>query len=116
MGFRIAVDDFGMGHSSLAYLMDLKVDRLKIDRNFVSGIAQSRPNQALVSALVGMGHALSIDIVVEGVETAEDAEVLRMLGCRFGQGYLYGRPMPQDTLRTWIDSHAGNARSIAAEA
>ena len=116
MGFRIAVDDFGMGHSSLAYLMDLKVDRLKIDRNFVSGIARSRPNQALVSALVGMGHALSIDIVVEGVETAEDAEVLRMLGCRFGQGYLYGRPMPQETLRTWIDSHAGNARSITAEA
>ncbi|MGW9232891.1 putative bifunctional diguanylate cyclase/phosphodiesterase [Pseudorhizobium sp. NPDC055634] len=116
MGFRIAVDDFGMGHSSLAYLMDLKVDRLKIDRSFVSGIADSRSNQALVSALVGMGHALSIDIVVEGVETAEDAEVLRMLGCRYGQGYLFGRPMPLVALRTWVAAHAdaGQATAVGA--
>ena len=101
-GFRLAVDDFGMGHSSLAYLVGLRIDRLKIDRSFVTGIAASRENQALVAALVGMGHALSIDIVMEGVETAEDAETLRMLGCRFAQGYLYARPMPFADLTTWI--------------
>ncbi|MCM2474673.1 EAL domain-containing protein [Rhizobium sp. CG5] len=101
-GFRLAVDDFGMGHSSLAYIISLKVDRLKIDRSFVHGISASRQNQALVAALVGMGHALSIDIVVEGVETQEDAEVLRMLGCRFAQGYLYGRAMPAADLPAWL--------------
>ena len=115
-GFRLAVDDFGMGHSSLAYLMSLRVDRLKIDRSFVGGIATSRQNQALVSALVGMGHALSIDIVVEGVETTQDAEVLRMLGCRFGQGYLYGRPMPPEALEPWIRDRSGaaSARTMLA--
>lgn len=101
-GFGLAVDDFGVGHSSLAYLIGLKVDRLKIDRSFVNGIAGSRQNQALVAALIGMGRALSMDIVVEGVETAADAEVLRMLGCRFAQGYLYGQPMPVEALEAWI--------------
>ena len=110
-GFRLAVDDFGMGHSSLAYLMSLKVDRLKIDRSFVAGIGTSRPNQALISALIGLGHALSIDIVVEGVETAEDSEVLRMLGCRFGQGYLYGRPMPPEALEEWLRIRSGGTAS-----
>lgn len=101
-GFRLAVDDFGMGHSSLAYIVGLRIDRLKIDRSFVTGIASSRENQALVAALVGVGRTLSIDIVVEGVETAEDAEVLRMLGCRFAQGYLYAGAMPPDALLAWI--------------
>ena len=100
-----------MGHSSLAYLMSLKVDRLKIDRSFVAGIGTSRPNQALISALIGLGHALSIDIVVEGVETAEDSEVLRMLGCRFGQGYLYGRPMPPEALEEWLRIRSGGTAS-----
>ncbi len=100
--FRLAVDDFGAGHSSLAYLVGLKVDRLKIDRSFIHGIATSRENQALVAALIGMGRALSMDIVVEGVETAADAEVLRLLGCRYAQGYLYGRPMPRAALEQWI--------------
>ena len=101
-GFRLAIDDFGMGHSSLAYINNLKVDRLKIDRSFVQGISASRQNQALVTALVSIGRALSIDIVVEGVESHDDAEVLRMLGCRFAQGYLYGCPMPATALDTWI--------------
>lgn len=101
-GFGLAVDDFGVGHSSLAYLIGLNVDRLKIDRSFVNGIAGSRQNQALVAALIGMGRALSMEIVVEGVETAADAEVLRMLGCRFAQGYLYGQPMPVEVLENWI--------------
>jgi diguanylate cyclase (GGDEF)-like protein len=112
-GFRLAVDDFGMGHSSLAHLMSLRVHRLKIDRSFVRGIAESRQNQALVSALVAMGHALMIDIVVEGVETTEDADTLRMLGCRFGQGYLYGHPMSVEALEIWIKGRAGAIRSAA---
>ncbi|MCJ8052156.1 EAL domain-containing protein [Shinella curvata] len=105
-GFRLAVDDFGMGHSSLAYLVSLHIDRLKIDRSFVKGIATSRENQALISALIGIGHALSIDIVVEGVENEEEAEVLRMLGCRHAQGYYFARPMPANDIPRWLDQHA----------
>lgn len=105
-GFRLAVDDFGMGHSSLAYLVSLHIDRLKIDRSFVKGIATSRENQALIAALIGIGHALSIDIVVEGVEDEEEAEVLRMLGCRHAQGYYFARPMPANDIPRWLDLHA----------
>ena len=105
-GFRLAVDDFGMGHSSLAYLVSLHIDRLKIDRSFVKGIATSRENQALIAALIGIGHALSIDIVVEGVEQEEEAEVLRMLGCRHAQGYHFARPMPAAEIPRWLDQHA----------
>jgi diguanylate cyclase (GGDEF)-like protein len=105
-GFRLAVDDFGMGHSSLAYLVSLHIDRLKIDRSFVKGIATSRENQALIAALIGIGRALSIDIVVEGVEEEEEAEVLRMLGCRHAQGYHFARPMPAAEIPRWLDQHA----------
>jgi diguanylate cyclase (GGDEF)-like protein len=105
-GFRLAVDDFGVGHSSLAYLVSLNIDRLKIDRSFVRGIATSRQNQALISALVGIGHALSIDIVVEGIEEAGEAEILRMLGCRHAQGYFFARPMPADDIPRWLEEHA----------
>ena len=105
-GFRLAVDDFGMGHSSLAYLVSLHIDRLKIDRSFVKGIATSRENQALIAALIGIGHALSIDIVVEGIEEEEEAEVLRMLGCRHAQGYHFARPMPAGDIPRWLEQHA----------
>jgi diguanylate cyclase (GGDEF)-like protein len=112
-GFRLAVDDFGMGHSSLAYLVSLHIDRLKIDRSFVTGIAVSRENQALIAALIGIGRALSIDIVVEGVETADEAEVLRMLGCRHAQGYYFARPMPAADIARWLAEHAGKEAMAA---
>ena len=113
-GFRLAVDDFGMGHSSLAYLVSLHIDRLKIDRSFVTGIATSRENQALISALIGIGHALSIDIVVEGVETREEAEILRMLGCRHAQGYHFARPMPAADIPKWLERHAARTAGHSA--
>jgi len=103
-GFGLAVDDFGMGHSSLAYLLRLKITRLKIDRRFVDGIAKSAANRALVTALVSVGRSLSIDIVAEGVETPEDADILRRLGCRYAQGYFYGRPMPLVAAMDWMAS------------
>ena len=101
-GFKLAVDDFGMGHSSLAYLISLQVDRLKIDRSFVQGVTGSRANQELILALVGLGHALSIEIVVEGVENQTDADMLLMLGCKIAQGYHFARPMSADALRAWL--------------
>jgi diguanylate cyclase (GGDEF)-like protein len=104
-GYKLAVDDFGMGHSSLAYLISLKIDRLKIDRSFVKDVARSETNQKLVTAMVSLGQSLGLDIVVEGVETAEDAAVLARLGCTMAQGYLFARPMPPSALATWITEH-----------
>ncbi len=102
-GYKLAVDDFGAGHSSLAYLVQLKVDRLKLDRRFVSGIHQSRQNQEIVAAMVGLGRALSMDVVIEGVESEEEAEALKCLGCSCAQGYFFGRPMPADRIAGWIE-------------
>ena len=104
-GYKLAVDDFGMGHSSLAYLISLKVDRLKIDRSFVKDVARSETNQKLITAMVSLGQSLGLDIVVEGVETAEDATVLARLGCTIAQGYLFARPMPPKALANWIAEH-----------
>jgi diguanylate cyclase len=101
-GYKLAVDDFGAGHSSLAYLVGLKVDRLKLDRRFVDGIETSFQNQQIVGAMAGLGRSLSMDIVAEGVETAEEAATLRDLGCPAGQGYFLGRPMPCDTIAGWL--------------
>ncbi|UJQ93219.1 putative bifunctional diguanylate cyclase/phosphodiesterase [Mariluticola halotolerans] len=116
-GFALAVDDFGMGHSSLVYLLRLKIHRLKIDRSFVDGIAKSAANRALLTALVSVGRSLSVDIVAEGVETEADAKVVRKLGCRHGQGYYYGRPMPQKDAADWMAHWDDNTpRKIASRA
>lgn len=108
-GYRLAIDDFGMGHSSLAYLIGLKLDRLKIDREFVRDVARSERNQKLITAMVGLGRSLSLDIVVEGVETAEDAAELARLGCQTAQGFLFARPMPVPALMDWLDEHTALA-------
>lgn len=107
-GYKLAVDDFGMGHSSLAYLIGLKVDRLKIDRSFVRDVARSETNQKLISAMLSLGQSLALEIVVEGVETPEDAAILARLGCSTAQGYLFARPMPPGALDSWIAEHQPN--------
>lgn len=101
-GFALAVDDFGAGHSSLTRLIDLKVDRLKIDRGITTGISASSRNQAIISALIRLGDALSMTMLAEGVETEEEANTLRNLGCKMAQGYLFARPMPMERLASWI--------------
>ncbi|QLF70532.1 EAL domain-containing protein [Peteryoungia desertarenae] len=104
-GYKLAVDDFGMGHSSLAYLIGLRIDRLKIDRSFADQVAKSEINQKLVSALVSLGHSLDIEVLIEGVETPEDAATLARLGCTVGQGYLFARPMAEPVLMEWLVKH-----------
>lgn len=112
-GFRLAVDDFGMGHSSLAHLISLKIDRLKVDRHFVTNISNNVHSQALVAALVSVGRALDMELVLEGVETTGDAETLRALGCRTGQGWLYGKAMAPTEAMEWLKRHSGKARAVA---
>jgi len=93
-GIAIAVDDFGQGYSSLAYLRELPVDVLKIDREFVSFIDASATNLAIVAAITQLADALGLSVVAEGVERPEELDALQSLGCSYAQGYLLGRPAP----------------------
>jgi diguanylate cyclase len=91
-----------MGHSSLSYLIDMRIDRLKIDRNFITGIAHNPHNQALVTALLTLGHALDLAILVEGVETREEAERLIELGCDQAQGFLFSKALTPSDASLWL--------------
>lgn len=113
-GYKLAVDDFGAGHSSLAYLVALKVDRLKLDRRFVTGIRASRQNQEIIGAMAGLGRALSMQVVMEGVESEEEAEALRPLGIEIAQGYFFGRPMPAERIPGWIESRRATLKRAVA--
>ena len=90
------LDDFGTGYSSLAYLRRFPIDGLKIDRRFIAAMDTSAADTTIVEAIVKMAAGLRIDVVAEGVETIEQADVLTRLGCVLGQGFYYARPMPGD--------------------
>ncbi len=91
-GMTVTLDDFGTGYSSLSYLAEMTFDKIKIDRSFVRTL-RSRPESAkIVAAIVGLSRSLGVDTVAEGVETEDEAEMLKDLGCKNGQGYLFGRP------------------------
>jgi EAL domain-containing protein (putative c-di-GMP-specific phosphodiesterase class I) len=98
MGVRIAIDDFGTGYSSLSYLRDLPIDLLKIDRSFVRDIADGPEESALAHSIIKLGTVFGLKVVGEGIETDQQAEVLRRLGCHTGQGYHYHRPTDLQSL------------------
>jgi len=102
-GIHISIDDFGTGYSSLSYLHRLPVDSLKVDRSFVSQIQADRRNRQIVQTIATLSHQLELDAVAEGIETVEQWALLRQLGYRFGQGYLFAKPLSAtqvDTLLT----------------
>jgi diguanylate cyclase (GGDEF)-like protein len=96
IGVKLALDDFGIGHSSIAGLRDLPLDSVNIDRSFVSTLGTDPDSAAVVGALVELGHALGLSVVAEGVETDEQLARVRDLGCDGAQGYLFSRPLPVD--------------------
>jgi diguanylate cyclase len=104
LGVSLAVDDFGKGYSSLSYLHRFPIDRIKIDRAFVGGLPESRTALAIVSAVVSFARALDIEVVAEGVETQAHVDALRDLGCEYGQGFFFHRPVEPERITALLGS------------
>lgn len=103
-GYRISIDDFGTGHSSLKLLRDIPFDELKIDRNFVQDARRDPTARAIYDASLALGKQLGMEVVAEGVEDKEDWELVRSTGCDLAQGYFIARPMPAVDIPAWIEA------------
>jgi diguanylate cyclase (GGDEF)-like protein/PAS domain S-box-containing protein len=98
LGVTLAIDDFGTGYSSLSYLRKFPVDVIKVDQSFVDGLGPDPEDSAVVAAIIGLAHTLDLEAIAEGVETAEQLERLRELGCHNAQGFLFAEPQPADEI------------------
>ena len=105
MGLKVALDDFGAGQSSLSYVHQLSLDKIKIDRGFIRNIATQENARNIVKTVIDLCRNLKFDCVVEGVETAEQVEIINRLGCSTMQGYFFAKPMPQSEVETFIASY-----------
>ncbi len=108
LGVNIAMDDFGTGYSSLSYISEFEFDKIKIDRSFVASIQDDERARAIITTIIGLGRALDIMITAEGIETNEQLLLIQAAGCHFGQGYLFGRPVPLSEI---IDKQSAEANS-----
>ena len=99
---KISIDDFGTGYSSLSYLKHFPIDVLKIDRSFVMELPHNTDDIAIVNTIISMGHNLNLNVIAEGVETREQADILKAMGCEFAQGFYFSRPIPADDCSKYI--------------
>lgn len=112
VGVEISIDDFGTGYSSLGYLHKFPINRLKIDRSFIMDILTDENARNIVSAIVTMAQALGLEVIAEGVETAEQAKLLERLGCYIVQGYYFFRPLPLSDLKSVLTSRTGKQKYV----
>jgi EAL domain-containing protein (putative c-di-GMP-specific phosphodiesterase class I) len=106
LGLRIAIDDFGTGYSSLSYLHRMPIDLLKIDASFVQTMATDEKNRRIVETILALGKNLGVEVIAEGVETAQQAQVLTRLGCDYVQGYLFSEAVDLDAAARLLESEA----------
>ena len=109
-GVRIAIDDFGTGYSALGYLRQVPLDIVKLDRLFISTMATSERQRALVAGIVSLVDALGLEVVAEGIETAEQRDICAGIGCPYGQGYLFARSLPASDVTAWLEREIGRSR------
>jgi diguanylate cyclase (GGDEF)-like protein/PAS domain S-box-containing protein len=113
LGVLISIDDFGTGYSSLAYLRTLAVDRLKLDRSFITGMDHGSKDQVIVESTIKLAHGLDLEVVAEGIENEAQFTLLRQFGCDLGQGYWIAKPMPMNKLLEWCREPRGeNHRTV----
>jgi len=106
-GVGIHIDDFGTGYSSLSYLAELPVQTLKIDQSFIKRLTESDTNARVVQAVIALGKAMGLEVIAEGVETEQQMEIVRTLGCDLAQGFLIAKPLPDEEFRKWCATLKG---------
>ena len=110
LGVVVSIDDFGTGYSSMSYLCKFPIDKLKIDRSFISELTTNAADASIVKAIISLAHSLQLKVVAEGVETTEQLERLRDLGCDQYQGWLRSKTLPADELERIFRTHAQTRR------
>ena len=113
-GVRIALDDFGTGYSSIAYLRQLPVDRIKLDRAFVSDLAADDKARRIVASILALGRTLEIDLVAEAVEDSRTVKVLRELGCQLAQGWFFSHTIGAQAMRDLLNTQLNGQRTRRA--
>jgi len=113
LGVRLAMDDFGTGHSSLSCLHRFPIDQLKIDRSFIVNMQEHREFAAVMDAIVSLAHFLHLEVVAEGIENADQLAMLQAMDCKYGQGYFFARPMPAEDVIPYLSSRGFGAISAA---
>ena len=103
---RIAIDDFGTGYSSLSVLKDAEVDEVKIDKSFIDNVPEDSVSSSLVSTMIQMGQNMNFDIIAEGIETLEQSTYLLENNCKYGQGYLFSKPVTPQEITAYIENHS----------